>query len=141
MFSHQKIFALGLVSALGLFALTSCGASAPGAKASAATPAAKTSQPATAHPTTLDNMSGLVADAKTLAGLDDWHTVRVLDSQIEGDWKDIKGDIEKTNKTNYEAIETHLHDLNSALKETSPDKIAVTSHLDELKTILSGVPQ
>ena len=139
MFSRNKIFALGLVGTLSLFSLSSCSASAPEAEITSATPAADVSQPATTDLADLENMSGLVADAKTLVELDDWHTVKILNGQIEDEWKYIEDGIKDTNKTDYETVKTHLDGLNTALKESNPDKTTVLGHLDELKTALAGV--
>lgn len=141
MFSRNKIFALSLVSTFGLFLLTGCGISSPKAETGSTTPVAEIKQPATPALSTLENMSGLVSDAKTLVELDDWHTVRVLDSQLEGDWESIEGDIKATHKTDHEAVKAHLAGLSSALQATSPDKTTVVSHLDELKTTLGSISQ
>ncbi|PZO11430.1 MAG: hypothetical protein DCF25_19390 [Leptolyngbya foveolarum] len=70
-------------------------------------------------------MVGLIADAKTLVELDDWHTTKVLNGQIGDDWQNIKDGIKNTNKPDYEAVKTHLAGLNGALKATSPDKVVV----------------
>ncbi len=140
MFSRNKILALGLVSALGLFSLTGCSAS-PEAEVSSSAPVAETSQPTVADTSDLEMMSKLVVDTKAAVEADDWRTAKVLGGQIEGDWKDVEDDIKDTNKAAYDTVETHIDGLNSALKEDNPDKAMVVDHLSELETTLATVSQ
>jgi len=141
MFSRNKIFALGLVSALGLFSLTGCGASSSEAKAGSSAPVAEMSQPSVADASGTEAMSKLVVDTKTAVESGDWNTAKTMGGQIEDDWKNIEDGIKDTNKTAYDAVETHLDGLNSALKGASPDKAVVIDHLNELETTLASISQ
>lgn len=138
MLTRNRMLALGTAGVVSLLTLVGCAAKTPEAITPTDASAPAASAPASSG---FGTMAMQVADAKTAVAAGNFDQAKATMGDVENTWKIVEDDLKKTDKTAYDAIETHMDEANGALKGDSPDAAIVSEHLSMLETTISSLPQ
>ena len=151
--------AIGTVGMVSLLALTGCSNSADKATTSEASPSAMAASPSTAaspdamaaSPGASPAMSGsamsdsktagmkqVVANTRTAVEAGDFAKAKTEFGQLEGSWHKIEDGVKEKSSDTYNKIEDTTTAVNSALKESQPNKDKTLAALKSLDEAIAG---